>query len=229
MSGVIAPTRSSGPIDLVEHRHHGRLRAVRAVERHVIGVEEEGEEAGGGGGLVAHLSDVGGVRRGARHRAAARGDELHVLDLLRLVVLEDLEVFRLEVGDGHAALGEVGVDAHEVGARAKAGHLIAGLLGGNRERGRDDGDQRKPDSHDPNLQVRPHSHLPNSAFNLSLSRALKIHRQRVRVSQAIASSRTALMTNATTGYCSVSRLKPDDEDVFQEARGPVGERAPGSC
>ncbi len=49
----------------------------------------------------------------------SRLDELELLDRLRGVVFQDLEVVRGQVGDRPPVLRDVGIDAHEVGAPAE--------------------------------------------------------------------------------------------------------------
>ena len=85
-------------------------------------------------GLLAHVADVGGVSPLRLRRRPARRDQFEVFDPLGLVVFEDLDVVGLEVGDGDAVEGDVGIDANEVGAGPEPWQLLGRLpVLGNRE------------------------------------------------------------------------------------------------
>ena len=47
-------------------------------------------------------------------------DDAEALDCLRLIVFEDFDFFRLEIGDGGGAADDVGVDGDEVGAGSES-------------------------------------------------------------------------------------------------------------
>jgi hypothetical protein len=65
-------------------------------------------------------------------------------DRLRALVFEDLNVARLEVGDGRTVLRKVGVDRYQVRAGAESGPRLLRLHGGD---GRHHGTHREPEEH----------------------------------------------------------------------------------
>ena len=90
-------------------------------------VEEQGEHTRRIVRVLAHVSHVGGIGPLRLRVRRARGDQLEGFDPLRLVVLEDLDVRGLEIGDGDAVERDVGVNPNQVGAGPEPWQLFLGL------------------------------------------------------------------------------------------------------
>src|SRR5262249_28843422 len=121
--------------------------AMRAVDRHVVDVEEDDEDAGAG--ILRRLTRFfDGVRLTPQilRQVAANDHVLELLDLLRRAALEDLEVTLREVRDRRAILR--GIDVHADVVRLGAERWLRGLRGPLLRglTGRECGDERSPDA-----------------------------------------------------------------------------------
>ena len=179
--------------------------------------------------ILRHLARFGDRVRlaqfGDRDRAA-RLDQLERFDALGNVVLEHLEILDGEIGDRLAVGHHVGIDAHEVGARAEARFLLRrllvlrlgrlGLLGRRCALlgGRDRQHQHQARREARGERTRAMETLPRSASfewthhagtGLVNPRSLrKIHRS----ASTIVTSTAIVMANATSGYFSARTPSP---------------------
>ena len=114
-----------GGDDAIERVDQGRPDGVRSLDAHVQRVQVHDEDAVVRvGGLLERFALVVRIDPFALRQARLDADELEVLDLLRLAVLEDLEVGRRQPFDGAPVLLRIGIDGHEHGARAKRGRAL---------------------------------------------------------------------------------------------------------